>query len=692
LNRKTALFFIGVFILSTTLFWYRADLLLWIIPLITLIWWSYTNQDTHFQKLQVSFFAIILAFANLTVHEFINKKPSLKNDTPICFKAEVLETPQLKSFQTHEFLAENPTFGKIKIISKPNSTIPSMGQQIYVCGKYKLPSQKQKNNFSEAVYFRSQNIKAKFTSAEIFKSQISMSVHGQFLNLLSDIQKKLLNVHKALLNKQNASLMEAMLVGRGSPDRLDSEIWTLGQNLGVAHIFAASALNMSTLIIFCGYFLYLFKAKKFTTFLALELVITLYAFVTCWIPSMSRAWFIATFVLAGRAFSKEPNLLTILLLAGFISLLVDPNLIADIGFQFSYLSTLGIVLWTERLTESMKFLPRSWAAPLAVTFCGISLVLPIQLFYFGNVALYAPLANLLAVPLGNLILIFGLIVSLLSNLGPIGWLLCSGFELIASLLIDLFKLWLTSLSFLPGAFLKINGFNFWNVLWLYGVVFWIVCNKNKIALHALIASGLLMLVLPLIAGGETLKIQSISKREFTGWLIQKGTQKVFICKSFTQYPQNRIESTFKKLGVTQLDYNIGDCKMPPALSVRNTLTLTTEEEINVNDIKIKTGKTGVLIIYKNFSGLFLLKHSSIDDSQGFFSMVQFAYPNKSIRKNNWTASSKSEYCMLPWTDKASREFIENKLQDKCKKVLSHMKLKDCVLETDGNYIKGDCFQ
>ncbi|HET9051787.1 MAG TPA: ComEC/Rec2 family competence protein, partial [Candidatus Dormibacteraeota bacterium] len=97
---------------------------------------------------------------------------------------------------------------------------------------------------------------------------------------------------------------------------------------------------------------------------------------------------------SGRRIGSVP--LLGLVAAGMLA--VDPLLCRDIGFQMSFLGTLGIILAAGSIAERLPG-PRPVVEAAAVTVAAQCATLPIQGAAFGAVSLVGPLANAVAVPL-----------------------------------------------------------------------------------------------------------------------------------------------------------------------------------------------------------------------------------------------------------------------------------------------------
>lgn len=138
-------------------------------------------------------------------------------------------------------------------------------------------------------------------------------------------------------------------------------------------------------------------------------------------PSVLRAAFMMTVVLAALEFGRRVWIPAALGLGSAILLVIDPWLIADFGFWLSVLATLGLVLLTPSLNSKLQtHLPKPVALGLSATVAAQLWCLPLLVELQGGFTTYSILANLLVEPAVPLITVFGLFGTILGPIFP--WL------------------------------------------------------------------------------------------------------------------------------------------------------------------------------------------------------------------------------------------------------------------------------
>ena len=128
----------------------------------------------------------------------------------------------------------------------------------------------------------------------------------------------------------------------GVRDKIDQDFYQQLRNAGVLHVIAASGQNIS---IAGSLLLAIFSkiVKRKTALLFTGGGIVFYAFLTGFDPSIVRAAIMALITFGALVLGKQSRGLYALFATGIIMVLQKPEMIEDISFQLSFLSTLGIL-------------------------------------------------------------------------------------------------------------------------------------------------------------------------------------------------------------------------------------------------------------------------------------------------------------------------------------------------------------
>jgi competence protein ComEC len=211
----------------------------------------------------------------------------------------------------------------------------------------------------------------------------------------------------------------------GYRDKIDKDLYTVYQGAGVMHLLCVAGMHVGIIFIVLNFLLSFFdKSKKTKLFkpIILILCIWFYAVITGLSPPVNRAALMITFVIVGKATGRYTNVYNTLSASALVMLLLNPALIADAGFQLSYVAVLGIVLLYPVINKlwitNNRILKYIWQIASVSVAAQLS-IFPLGLFYFHQFPNYFLISNLLVVPLASVIIYCGMFVLLAS---PINFL------------------------------------------------------------------------------------------------------------------------------------------------------------------------------------------------------------------------------------------------------------------------------
>ena len=199
---------------------------------------------------------------------------------------------------------------------------------------------------------------------------------------------------------------------------------------GMTHIVAVSGYNVTIIaeyLLLAGIFLGLWRPQAFWFAIA---GIALFVFMIGLPSSAVRAGVMGGLLLWAAKNGRLANSQNAILLSAAIMLIINPlTLRWDIGFQLSFLATLGIIYFSPFFQKIAvkKFRAFGITEILFLTLSAQIFVLPVILANFGQLSLISPLANILILPiipismlLGFLAVVSGFIFEPLARI--ISWL------------------------------------------------------------------------------------------------------------------------------------------------------------------------------------------------------------------------------------------------------------------------------
>lgn len=217
------------------------------------------------------------------------------------------------------------------------------------------------------------------------------------------LRQKILLALDQLLPTDVSPFAKALLIGDSSD--LDYETVTDFSVSGIRHIVAVSGLHVS--ILFTLLSLLSFRKRFLSAAIAFP-TLFLFAAVTGFTPSVSRACIMSALMLTASLANQEYDGPTALSFAGLVLLLVNPLVITSVSYQLSFASVAGIFLfspgirkWLLSLFElkNAEILKRGFvrwfSLSVSVTLGATVMTVPLCALYFGTVSLAAVLTNLL---------------------------------------------------------------------------------------------------------------------------------------------------------------------------------------------------------------------------------------------------------------------------------------------------------
>ncbi|MDU0371334.1 ComEC/Rec2 family competence protein [Hymenobacter endophyticus] len=236
--------------------------------------------------------------------------------------------------------------------------------------------------------------------------------------------------------KREYALASALVLG--IKDEVDQETKQAYANTGTTHIMAVSGLQVGLLFGAVTWLLGRVPGRRgpwfrlVTALLGLG-VIWSYAFLTGLSASVLRAAVMFSFLIVGRATSRQISMYNLLAVAAFCLLCYDPYLLCDVGFQLSFLAVLSIVYLQPRIVSwwnpkaqflnkqrpwQSKPVQKSWQwlgvflqyvwSATALSLAAQVATFPLGLYYFHQFPLSFLASNLIAVPISSIAVYVGL--------------------------------------------------------------------------------------------------------------------------------------------------------------------------------------------------------------------------------------------------------------------------------------------
>ncbi|MEG4108877.1 ComEC/Rec2 family competence protein [Microcoleus sp. S13_C5] len=287
------------------------------------------------------------------------------------------------------------------------------------------------------------------------------------------MRQRIVRSQLSQLNVPEGPLISAIALGKQAVD-LPYNIRDYFVQAGLAHAIAASGTQVSMVLA-----LVLALTRRFSKQLqfsfgvgALFLLVALTGFE----PSVCRAALMGFGTLFALVLNRQVKPLGLLLIAATILLLVNPLWIWDLGFQLSFLATLGLIVTTPPLMAKLDWMPPAIASIVVVPIAASVWVLPLLLYVFSVVSPYSILVNIIAAPLLWILSIGGMVSALAGLIfPPAGSVLAQLLDYPAKGLIAIAQYF----SQLPGNSVAVGQVSVFQLIALYSLIGWVWLGGRK---------------------------------------------------------------------------------------------------------------------------------------------------------------------------------------------------------------------
>lgn len=393
------------------------------------------------------------------------------------FTALVVTEPDQRDNSTLLVLRPENSSNKI-LATLPGYVSYNYGDKLEVSGKLAQPENfitdsgkvfdYQKYLEKDGIFFVTQRPEVKV---------IERGAGNKIVAQLFSLKNAFVNNLEQKIPEPESSLLAGLVVGE--KQALGKEWSDRFRAAGLSHIVVLSGYNLSIVAENILRVFSLFLSRNLSL-LAGAFGIIGFAIMVGGGATVLRASIMALIALLARATGRVYAATVALAVAGGLMLLWNPLLLVyDLGFQLSFLATLGVIHGPVILTPFFSRLTDRWGVKevLLTTLSAQVMVLPWILYTTGNLSLWALPANLLVLPIIPFTMLSGFVTSVITFLSSI---LAWPFALVSHLLLAYILLIVKIVSSLPLADLTIKQFPLALTIFAYILIFWFYNKKNKV--------------------------------------------------------------------------------------------------------------------------------------------------------------------------------------------------------------------
>ncbi len=479
--------------------------------------------------LYIIFIIVILFFSLFRLLFFKSSNYSLKSNLVegIVTKIVYKENNQVIYLKNKEnFIINFKVGNKLKF---------TLGDRILVKGEFKRASK----NTTEYLFNYQKYLERK---------NIFYIVDAEEIKILNKNKNIYYFIKQALYDDfQNNPYLLTFLMGDKS--LIKNNVLRSYQENGISHLFAISGMHITMFANILNIILKKLSLNEEKKFLIISFFLCCYLLLVGFSPSILRGVLFYIFFTLNKIyyFYIKPVNLYIFILG--VCLLINPNYIFDVGFWYSFLISLALILYSFKL-QSKNFV----ISLFKVSFLSFIVSIPISLFNFYQINILSIFYNILFVPLISFIIFpCALISSLVKPIRPI-------FNFFIIILENL-SLFLNKISFGKLIFKRLNMIVY--IIYLVIIIlflFW----KRKLLLKLFFILLMFHFMIPLFSNNTYIKMLDIGQGDsillhFNKKSILIDTGGVYSYKNNEADGKifyNIILPAFKSLGIGKLDYLI----------------------------------------------------------------------------------------------------------------------------------------
>lgn len=278
-------------------------------------------------------------------------------------------------------------------VSTPRVTLSFKGREVYIYDFTKSMKEGEKlvltGDFKKNITYE--------------KGAIGALENHKIISREEDILTKVYNFRKVIKSKFQDALGEsrgALLSGVAFGDLkgMDSEDMEDFKALGIIHSISISGFHLN---------LVYFTLKRFLGTKPSIIISLIYVIFTGAKVSSLRAFIMILFLVLSTKVYKKYNGVTILAFSALLLMFYRPHYSLNMSFHLSFLSTLGILLYMDKLTKILYKLPKCLNTPLSITLSAQILTYPYVAIALNYFTIGFIMGNLLITPIISLLIILG---------------------------------------------------------------------------------------------------------------------------------------------------------------------------------------------------------------------------------------------------------------------------------------------
>lgn len=289
-----------------------------------------------------------------------------------------------------------------------DTTAAEIGDSVSILGKTAVLEDSY--TFPTKTYYKSKDIYLKLS--KVHKLNYTENNGFSFRKTILQYRDHILRIIRRNIDNAYSGIMTAMLFG--DKTGLESNEKTLMYRAGIGHIMAVSGVHLSVVCSFIWFFLSRIRMNKYLRFVLLLIPVLCFVFLAGLSNSVIRAAVMIAIVYGAELFRRKADTFNSLGLSAILLTVTSPFAVRDASFLLSVAGVFGIGVAAPMIIKETEEKIRlgNTAKSLLSSICVMVVVFPVTTLFFDEVSVISPVSNLLLLPVCEVILICGVIVTL----------------------------------------------------------------------------------------------------------------------------------------------------------------------------------------------------------------------------------------------------------------------------------------
>jgi len=318
-------------------------------------------------------------------------------ETTVSFEGIVMREPDVRTRTQHLYIETEGE--RILVTTNPYLEV-KYGDRVLVEGKLTKPEAFETDlgrTFDYKGYLRARGVSYMISFAEVTVTGAESG--NAFVSALLNFKNAFLVSIESTIPAPEVGLAAGLLLG--VKQALGEDLEEAFRKAGITHIVVLSGYNIMLVVAFVMYVLALILPFRARLIVGLAAIVA-FACMVGLSATVVRASIMAALILIAKITGRTYEVIRALLIAALVMLIVNPYLLVyDVGFQFSFIATLGLILIAPQLEKYVGFMPTRLGLRefLTATLATQIFITPILLYQMGEFSVVSVIVNMMILPM-----------------------------------------------------------------------------------------------------------------------------------------------------------------------------------------------------------------------------------------------------------------------------------------------------